>query len=236
MSLDTFGQLVSVEMRAEDVSGGTVLAPIFGRVLGFDGASVAAEASAVWGYLGSTETLPLIISDCEWFDDDRPDLQAGPPFAGDPWLFVFHQGNQGRTCDHSNSGFDVPGGFGWLDTEAGPCRALVEAGERVGVDPGSSPSQSCTPSLVEGLLNTVIYLPYYEDKFGNGNNGEYLVSGLGAFYVTGYNFGGQYKEPSGNVPCGGSTRCLAGYFVETTTSIGDPGGPNRGVSIVKLIS
>jgi hypothetical protein len=237
VALDLVAQQIDVKLRTEDTAGATVLAPIFGRVLGFNGASVTAQASAVWGRVGEMKTVPLIISDCEWFDPARPALQSGPTFTGEPWLFVFHQGNQGRTCDHSNSGFDLPGGFGWLDADAGPCRTLFQAGEwKDGVDPGSSPTATCTPALIaEAFLNKPAFLPYYEDKAESGNNGSYLVSGLGAFWITGYNFGGQFQEPSNNPPCSGTTRCIAGYFLSTTTSDGEPGGPDRGASIVKLI-
>ena len=237
MSLDAVGQSVTIELRTEDSAGSTVLAPFFGKVLGFDGASVAAEASAVWGYAGKVETLPLIISDCEWLDPDRPEAQDGPPFSGEPWLFVFHQGNQGRTCDHSNSGFDLPGGFGWLDADGGPCQGVFVSGEwKDGVDPGSSPTASCTPAKIEDtLIGKPSFLPYYQDKQSQGNNGSYLVSAIGAFWVTGYNFGGGFKYPSNDPPCTGTTRCIAGYFTNATTSGGDPGGPDRGASIVKLI-
>ncbi len=235
--LDPVGQSITVKLQTEDLDGGSILAPIFGQVVGFDGATVRARASAVWGQAGHMPTLPLIISECEWFDELRPALQKTPPFVGDPWLFVFHQGNQGRTCDHSNSGFDLPGGFGWLDSDGGPCQAVFTTGEwKDGIDPGSSPSNSCTPAyLAETLLNKPSFLPYYSDKLSSGNNGSYEVLGIGAFWITGYNFGGGFKEPSTNPPCSGTTRCLEGYFIEATTSNGDPGGPDFGASIVKLI-
>ncbi|MDH3730684.1 MAG: Tad domain-containing protein [Acidimicrobiia bacterium] len=234
--LDPIGQSVTVRLQTEDAAGGSVLAPIFGQVLGFDGATVAAEAKAVWGYAGAKWTVPLIISDCEWFDPLRPAIQDGPPFASDPWLFVFHQGNQGRTCDHSNSGFDLPGGFGWLDANSS-CQALFTTGSvKTGIDPGSSPSNSCTPEHIRNaILNKPSSLPYYSAKSSVGNQGSYEVSALGGFWITGYNFGGSFKEPSTNPPCSGTTRCIEGYFIDYTSSDGDPGGPDRGSSIVKLI-
>jgi hypothetical protein len=238
MTLDAVGNSVTVELRTEEISGSTVLAPIFGQVLGFNGASVAAEASAVWGYAGRMRTLPLVISDCEWEDVNRPALQDGPPFLTEPWLFVFHQGNQGRTCEHSNSGFDLPGGFGWLLADDGTgCEATFTAGAwKPGIDPGSSPPATCTPETVaDMLLNGPSFLPYYEEVVGEGDGGSYKISALGAFWVTGYNFGGQFKQPANDPPCDGSSRCLAGYFINATTSGGDPGGSDRGASIVKLI-
>ncbi len=238
MALDPIGQSVTVELRTEDTSGGTVLAPLFGRVLGFEGASVAAQASAVWGAAGEMRTLPLVISECEW-EDGQPDvLQEGPPFDYEQRLFVFHEGNRGITCTpQSNSGFDLPGGFGWLRSDGGDCRANFKAEAWIpGTDPGSSPPESCTPAGLESyLIDGPAYLPYYDELSGTGDGGSYRISALGAFWITGYNFGGQFKYPADDPPCKGSTRCLAGYFMKATTSDGNPGGPDRGASIVKLI-
>lgn len=234
--LDPVGQSITVKLQTEDLDGGSILAPIFGQVVGFDGATVRASASAVWGSANEMITLPLIISVCE-YELANPTLQEAPP-SGSPHLFVFHQGNHGQTCDHSNSGFDLPGGFGWLDADEGPCATLFVKGEwKDGLDPGSSPSNSCTPEYIKSrLMEKESFLPYYSDKESQGNNGRYKVWDIGAFWVTGYNFGGQFKEPSGNPPCSGTTRCIEGFFIEATTSDGEPGtGPGVGASIVKLI-
>ena len=117
-----------------------------------------------------------------------------------------------------------------------PVVSATAVGEWHGADPGSSPSNGCDPASFKAqVLDQVVWLPYYEELSGNGNNGQYLVAGFGAFYVTGYNFGGQYKEPQGDVPCNGSTRCLEGYFVEGTAYNGEFGGNDRGLVLVKLI-
>jgi hypothetical protein len=85
------------------------------------------------------------------------------------------------------------------------------------------------------ILEKDILIPYFNDVQGLGANGEYLVSGLGPFHVTGYNFGGQYKAPSaGEAPCKGDERCVAGYVTNATITNGDLGGEDRGALIVIL--
>jgi len=117
----------------------------------------------------------------------------------------------------------------------------VLIGAWIGVDPGSSPSNGCSPSDLEGLLGEVVLIPYFLELQGQGNNGQYLIAGYGAFVVAGYNFGGQYKQfrpPLTALPCNGSTRCLAGWFVQTVSNggtTGDLGGEDRGFTVIKLI-
>jgi hypothetical protein len=84
-------------------------------------------------------------------------------------------------------------------------------------------------------------IPYFADIEGVGAGGRYQIWAYGAFLVTGYNFGGQYKQfdpaylPA--LPCTGSERCLAGWFVQTVNhggDIGGIGGEDRGVIVIKL--
>ncbi len=70
---------------------------------------------------------------------------------------------------------------------------------------------------------------------GLGANGEYHIAGVGAFFVTGYNFGGQSKTPSAaSAPCSGDDRCMSGFFTTDIDYTGTLGGVNRGLIIVKL--
>ena len=64
-----------------------------------------------------------------------------------------------------------------------------------------------------------------------GAGGSYRIAGFILFRITGYNFGGQYKV---NPPCSGDERCVSGYFDKGVVHDGEPGGPNRGIVIVKL--
>lgn len=239
VDLDTAAQTVSVITSTELDGGGTVFAPFFAQVLGVGGTTVRAGASAAWGSPGSLATLPLIISDCEWVKIAGTE-QEGPPFSGDPVVFLFHDGNTTEDCN-AQAGQDwdgddrLAGGFGWLAT-SGDCEAHTTVGYWVDEDPGASPSNGCSASELEALvLNQVVLVPFFNDVRGLGANGEYLVAGFVAFYVTGYNFGGQYKEPSAkDAPCSGDERCLAGYVTTESAYDGTLGGPDRGIVLIKL--
>jgi hypothetical protein len=130
----------------------------------------------------------------------------------------------------------LSGGFGWLATD-GDCIAAVLSGLWVGEDPGASPSTGCDADTLRSLiLNKTVLVPYFNDTDGLGANGQYHIAGVGAFHVTGYNFGGQFKEPSSALaPCGGDERCVSGYFTTGIVDEGELGGVNRGVVIVRLV-
>jgi Flp pilus assembly protein TadG len=248
VALDVAAQTVTVDVSTEDPGGGTIFRPFFARVLGFNGTTVNASAGAAWGFPAGLETFPLIISECEWERETNyganlhSDSVLPPP--GTPTLLKFHTGNAGTAHDDcaAQAGQDadgdgrMPGGFGWLDTGGGDCLADTDEGLWVDSDPGSSPSNGCSASEVKDtILNKIVFIPWFDDLQGNGANGEFHVAGFGALYVTGYNFGGQFKEPQGGVPCSGQIRCLEGYFLETTLTHGDDlGGTDHGVIVVKF--
>lgn len=218
----------------------TALAP----VLGFTDRGVSAESTAIWGPVayGSVPTLPLTFSQCEY---DKF-LAAGAGSAEEPWTIanngapsIIYIHGDAEPCNASTSGYDIPGGFGWLETVANTmCEATIED-EWVGVDPGASPSTGCTAeSMAANVFEQVVLLPVFDNDNGlTGNNAEYHMYTYAAFYVTGYNFGGQYKEPSDSPPCSGSDRCIAGWF--TTAAVGggtvDPTAPDLGVNTVQLV-
>ncbi len=232
VDLDLTSQTIGVVTSTEDTSGGTLLPSWFAGVLGFDGSTVRAAASAAWGFPRAIpRTLPLIISDCEWVKFS-PGIQE-PPFSGPPAVIYFH--GSAETCHASPSGQDMPGGFGWLDTIPGQCATSIAVNDWVAIDTGASPSTACDPPDLESLVGTAVPIPFFDDIMDTGSNATYHVAGFGALHVTGYNFGGGFKYPSGSTaPCGGSDRCIAGYFTTTTLSMGEIGGEDRGIVIVKL--
>ena len=236
VSLQTGLQQVTVRTSTVDgTSGATILAPFFAQVLGYEGTTVEAEATAAWGHPRSLGTLPLIFSDCEWekYGEPAGPLQPGPEYTGPPTILYFH--GDAEPCHSSPSGQDMPGGFGWL-AATGACEAEPTVGEWVGIDPGASPTTSCDSSHLFALLDTVILLPFFDDIAGTGNGATYHVAGFGAFHLTGFNFGGQFKGPStSTAPCKGEDRCIAGYFTTATVGTGEFGGEDRGVILVKLI-
>ena len=231
---------VSVVTRTLNADGSSVLSPIFAQVVGFEGTTVRAQASASWGAVGSMTTLPLIISECEWeritdYGNNLHDPEDLPPAEAEPTVLIFHSDSE--ECNLSTSGFDLPGGFGWLRTNGTKCSALIRHDNWVFDDPGASPSNGCSPAKFESLLGHTVLLPWFNELTGTGDSGQYHVNDFAAFYVTGYNFGGQFKEPAGNLPCTGNQRCLAGYFTVGATTGGEiGGGEDRGARAVQLTS
>jgi hypothetical protein len=66
----------------------------------------------------------------------------------------------------------------------------------VDTDPGASPPHTCDAQTCENdVLNKIVPIPWFDDLDDGGSSGEFHVAGFGAFYVTGYNFGGQFKAP-----------------------------------------
>lgn len=249
--LDLIDQFITVETAT--LSGGNnFLTHWLAGVLGHPTTSVEVQATAVWGplALGSYDTLPLVLSKCEY--EKYVDNPANTYPADEPWsettngpvqTVYFH--GSAEPCHDSTSGMDIPGGFGWLDN-TGTCEADIDDDGWVGEDPGASPDQTvCSPALMEdNVLNKIILLPVFDGTNGlTGNNGEYHAYTYAAFYVTGYNFGGQYKRTSNDAvtgtplpTCTGSDRCIVGWFTEATMSDGtvDPDGPDTGVTSVQL--
>lgn len=247
LELDTVGQTVTVIDQTERSDGGSIFLPFFAQVIGFEGTTVRAQASAAWGAPSGMATLPIVISECEWVKhggdpEDWPDYPEGfnpwPSDPSEPLLFTFHDGNSTESCN-DEAGQDLPGGFGWLDTGGDDCEAETVDGGWTADDVGASPSNGCTAAYMASLVGTVVALPWFEKVNDlSGSNGEYFIAGYSPFYLTGYNFGGQYKEDSlwdGQRPCTGDERCLEGYFVSGYTfSDGELGGEYRGILIVKL--
>lgn len=230
--LDPVAQTVTVTLSTLTPEGATVVDPFFAEVVGFDGATVHATATAQWGYpRAALAALPIIISDCEF-----PTIAHLPTPVE---TFYFHDGNGAESCnaqaglDADGDGF-LAGGFGWLATRGG-CDTFLRANTWVGDDPGSSPSSGCAPDYLRSLVGTRIPLPFFDDLMGLGTNGEYHVAGFALFEITGYHFGGLHTYPRTNPPCSGDERCLAGRFTTGAIYDGEVGGENRGFVIVKLI-
>jgi Flp pilus assembly protein TadG len=261
--LDVSAQSVEVITGNEDPDGNRNFDMTFGGVVGVDTYTVGARASAVWGPPGTLSAMPLIYSECEWqsfgepgFVDENPlgflhrssavrDGQL-PPAAGyayeSEYVTIYFHGTQGD-CHYGPSGQDLSGGFGWLQTGVNLnqlCEIEVSMGNWQAIDPGSSPSNGCDPVDFTNLLGTVQLIPYFDDYQGGGNNAEYHISGFGAFYITGYYFSGQFKEPSlidNQFPCNGDDRCVQGYFIGDWVASGGGGvggGNDHGLNIVGL--
>ncbi len=266
VDLDLAARRVTVETQTEDQAGQHDLDLLLAQVLGFDHMDVRADATVVWGSPGTLPTLPLAFSTCEWelfgepgyvedggsnFLHHAASVTAGlmPPASG--YLYesrsavVYFHGDvpidDTLDCHESPSGQDLAGGFGWLDADPGQCQATVSLEDWVSIDPGASPVNGCSPAEMAALVGTVALFPYFDDVQGTGNNATYHISGFGALYVTGFNFGGPYKQNSlitGAPVCSGSSRCMEGYFIGdwVVTGGGGIGGPGQGVIAVEFVS
>lgn len=231
VAIDHSAQTVAVTLSTLDAEGNTLLDPYFAEVVGFNGTTVHATAIAEWGFPSAGYALPLIISECEF--------PHGESLPTPERVLYFHDGNNAEPCnaqagqDADGDGF-LAGGFGWLDSGSG-CESWLATGNWYTDDPGSSPSNGCVPTDIFDLIGEEIPLPIFTDLIGVGTNGRYLIGAFGLFQVTGFNFGGQYKYPSGNPPCDGDERCVSGRFTSGAIYDGEFGGPNRGFVLVKLI-
>jgi Flp pilus assembly protein TadG len=228
VTIDYAEQSVRVVTSTLTSDGGHLFEPFFAEVIGYDGTTVRAAATAQWGFPASMRgVLPLIISECEF--------PLGTPLPTPPRVLFFHDGNNAEPCnahagqDADGDGF-LAGGFGWLDTVSG-CRADLARGNWVDADPGSSPTTGCGVDDIRSLVGESVPLPIFDDLVGTGSGGEYHITGFALFTVTGFNFGGQFRV---NPPCSGDERCVSGYFTTGVVHDGEVGGEYRGIVIVKL--
>jgi len=228
LELDVSARQIRVVAGTLTPSGGRVLEPFFAQVIGFEGTTVHAAATAVWGHPASMRNvLPLIISQCEF--------PGSATLPGPYDVLFFHDGNSAESCNaqagQDTDGDDrLAGGFGWLAT-TGACAASMVQGSWVYDDTGASPSTGCSAAFIRSLLGTAVPLPIFDDITGVGSNGRYHVAGFAMFMITGYNFGGQFKV---NSPCHGDERCVSGYFTTGVVFDGELGGSDLGIVIVKL--
>jgi hypothetical protein len=210
-------------------------APVFDLVAPGDhvGKTMQATAVAAWGHPGGAATLPLTFSLCEYRRLVPTPADLEPPYTDS--LVHFHgAGSPAGSCPAGPSGADLPGGFGWLDAGS-DCEAQITVGDWVDDKPGAS-KPSCL-DLVP-LQNTTVLLPVYNDTNGlTGSNGEYRIVGFAAFHITGYRFPGNVFPAGLRCPPspGTSGSCLRGYFTGFTTTGTVFGGPDMGVTIIKIV-
>ncbi|MEV8508550.1 pilus assembly protein TadG-related protein [Actinoplanes sp. NPDC051475] len=237
---------VRVETRLPD--GTTVLPPVFARTLsgGYDGTSVGACARVAWGPPKVAEGFGVTFSLCEWQELTGngttfwPSPAVGvPPAAAERVIRL--KGPAGvSTCPAGPSGWDRPGGFGWLDDPSASCAVTVEADGTFGGNTGNSVSKPCKDAM-EGALeaHSVVLIPVYDTVRSQGARTTYHLTGFASFVLTGYAQSG-FSAPSwlsGRRLCGGSERCLYGYFVRglVRTTGAEIGGPDLGAAIVNLV-
>ena len=240
---------VDVHTATRTSGGSTLLPPVLARTLpgraGYAGSTVLACARAAWGSPSSATTVAMTISFCEWtaMMAGGTSYAAPPPYppnavppASMERSLQLH--GAGGSCAGGPSGWDLPGGFGWLDDTTGSCAATVDVNNVYHDNSGVSASAACKAALQAARTNrTVVYLPVYDGAGGTGHNGYYHLKGFAAFVVTGYYLPG-FDAPSwltGTSYCKGSAKCVYGYFTQgLIPSAGTIGGPDLGASVVSL--
>ena len=199
------------------------------RLAEVDAGEVDRSATAKWGTLGTAETVPIILSSCEfsqalldgttdvtWYLDDTS------PWSG---------------CS------SLPGGFSTLDSN--DCGVTVTADGTATGDPGAD-----LQKLIPCITNpTAPYLPHdiiialYDaaecQSSSCKGNGDYPVSGFAALRITGYSFNGNKNAGTLGKNCPEPTRgkyCIRGDFIRLVAQ-GSPGpSTNYGLTTVYLAS
>jgi Flp pilus assembly protein TadG len=216
------------------VAGKTPVQHWFAPVLGFDSTSVNASATVGWGAPSrGTSVLPLTFSYCSF------SLQTGGLATTTPQVVKFSEDDTSH-CPGAG-GNQVPGGFAFVDPDAGTCNATTSLQQILTSSTGVSMPGSCTNADFTRWLNQTVLLPLFDQKGGTGTNGWYRVYGYAAFKLTGYAFNGSNR--SAQSVCGPgsnpSVRCITGYFtrfVELRDAwTYSPTAPQLGTSILRLI-
>ncbi|GAB1692168.1 pilus assembly protein TadG-related protein [Krasilnikovia sp. M28-CT-15] len=235
---------VRVETRLAD--GSTVLPSVFARALagGEPGTTVGGCARVAWGPPRVAQGFAVTFSLCEW--DNLTGGGAtlwsatGVPPASAERVVHLHDSQGNPVCPAGPSGWDQPGGFGWLDDPTASCTAIVQADGTFDGDTGNSASHPCKDALQAARqTRSMVLIPVYDNVRGQGANTEYHLVGFAPFVLTGYLLSG-FAAPSWLTnmhKCGGQERCLYGYFVRGLVQAtgSEIGGPDLGAAVVNLV-
>lgn len=236
-----------VHTRTLLTDGRTLLPPTFAGALSGDyaGTEVPACSRVAWGPPRRATGLAVTFSTCEFnaLTDNGtsfwpPPSQELPPDSAEEIIFL--KGAKTLTCDAGPSGWDRPGGFGWLDDLDASCTTTVEADGTFGASTGNSVSKPCKTVLPELLAEREpTLIPIYDGVRQNGSNITYHLAGFASFVLTGYHLGesSQASWLTGDQHCNGNERCMYGYFTRglVPTTGAEIGGPDLGVAILNLV-
>ncbi len=243
---------VQVRTSTKTAGNDTVMPPILSRTLvgngGDSGSQVRACARAAYGGVGSNNGFALTVSRCEWDAATANGTVFAPP---PPYVAPFaallpfervlklHTTAGVPTCGAGPPGFDLPGGFGWLDDPApADCQTTVDAGGVYDDKTGVGTPGACKSALLDAwTTKSIIYLPIYDGVSGVGGNGTYHLAGFAAFVITGYQLPGAKKKSwiTGNDYCSGSDKCVYGFFTQGLLPGGAIGGPTMGANTTQLM-
>jgi hypothetical protein len=228
--------------------GSTLLPPTLARGLagnsGYTGKTVAACARAAWGAPAQSTGMAVTISSCEWAANTAngtsfavPPSQGLPPAAMEKTIYL-HSTSGASTCAAGPSGWDAPGGFGWLTEPTGNCQSPISANGTFSGSTGVSASGSCQTALTAArAAHQIAYIPVYDGVQGTGSATTYHMVGMATFVITGYYLSSLSAASwlTGRSPCRGNERCLYGYFTQgLVKTSGVLTTNNLGASIVVL--
>lgn len=239
---------VQTGTSSADAAGTKTLLPNkFAQFLAGDetGRQTRACARTAYGPVKVAPSLAVTISYCEWnsFTSGGTSYVSPPPYDVKPpasvdRVLLLH--GTKASCGGGAAGWDLPGGFGWLDDDGG-CTALVNI-DQYETDPGASSSQDCRDRLAvlaQYPPDEPIYLPIYDGFSGTGNGGTYHLKGFAAFVLTGYSLPGMRQQSwlTGKYPCNGQDKCLSGFFTKGLVPGGGAlGGVYMGAASVQLVN
>jgi Flp pilus assembly protein TadG len=226
--------VLSSDPLSVTVTGGTPQEHWFAPVIGHESTLVSATATVGWGSPSrGTAVLPLTFSWCSF----QAQTLGGLPST-----------TQVRTINLTKSAVDmctgpsnlqVPGGFGFVDTDAGACEATSGIDQKLVSSTGNNPPSGCDEADFAAFVGQSVLLPIFDEWGGTGSGAWYRVYGYAAFKITGYDFGGQFNTGKNACAGNGSDRCVIGYFtrfVELSDAWNySPDAPQMGSSILRLI-
>jgi Flp pilus assembly protein TadG len=137
---------VDVTTQARDTSSNNHFSLVFARALGIQTADIRASAQAKFGGYSAADVVPLTFSKCE----------SDPGFTKNLQYFPTHgsglDDDPGYECKTApSSGWELPGGFGWLShSAAGGCTIKVDVNNPwVKAETGSDFDSTCDATFLK---------------------------------------------------------------------------------------
>lgn len=222
----------------------------FGRIFTQEPQAVYASATASWGRPTSASVLPLTVSACNFPSGGAYEPDAGAP----PVAIKITDGDKSKPADEcailDETGVRhyVPGGFGWLASDA-ECRTQTEV-DTAYSDQGSNYSShktKCESTFGPLKHGSIIFIPVFDNY--TKSTKTFTLSGYAQFRLESACFGASLwnfdKNGSGYETCSkvqghpgnGNNAFINGTFLKMVSldsaELGD-GGQDYGVVTVKL--
>jgi hypothetical protein len=261
-ALDWSGYIEVRTQTLNDDGGSTLPRLLAGRIPEDEDATVGvgACARAAWGPVSEIDgMLPVTFSKCEWkdFTNDGTTFAPEPPYTSPPpadvvalerAIVLAEPDKDAHTCGAGPSGYDLAGGFGWLDHSSDTCTASIEIGDWVSADTGKDTPNDCKDEIYASI-GTVVWIPVFDcvekvklcgdPSKPSGTTAWYHIWGFAAFYLTGVELSGADDAPYNSaIACTGGQRCLYGWFthdIVPTAEIGPGPDEDTGLTAVQLV-